>query len=555
MFSQEEKELAKENKNKNAFEKIENEVKAEEKAKNSGNSKKVIAISSVCVAVVAVIIAVVLINPFGNGGSVLKPDKFLQGVTIDSVDLSDMTLSEAKAALKDTEEKLANEYKEMFLTYDSLKLTVSKEDLGITFNTDEVLDKLMKKSKNGQVDSGKIKAKLSFDGVKKKLQNLANEIDEEATDATEFEFDFETREFKYKNGVDGKKLNMDATMLAFVNKCMAKDGGEVGIVVDPVKFEGVNEEIFNKMGVMATFSTWSTNSYNSTYNMGLAMQKMNGHIIEPGGIFSFHGAVGDSTKAANGWLPSGAWRGGKMVYDEYGGGICQAASTLYNCALYAGIEIVERHCHLQPSSYVPIGLDATVDYPWLDTRVRNNTEYPIYIVSEMIDNELKMTMYGYISDEWDEIILNSYSTSYTPVPKTVYEVDESLKDGEYKLEKPGLPGQTASASRSFYKDGECIRFESLTNSTYSSVAPLYKVGKNTDTSKVSGESGTALLEKPEEEKPESSKPESSKPESSAPESSVPESSKPESSVPESSTPESSVPESSATEPDPADPNV
>ena len=113
-----------------------------------------------------------------------------------------------------------------------------------------------------------------------------------------------------------------------------------------------------------------------------------------------------------------------------------------------------------------------------------------------------------------------------------------------------MPGQTASASRSFYKDGECIRFESLTNSTYSSVAPLYKVGKNTDTSKVSGESGTALLEKPEEEKPETSTPESS-----APESSVPESSAPESSVPESSVPESSTPESSATEPDPADPSA
>ena len=538
--------MAKELKKENAVEKEENktEVKAQ------GN-KKIIIISAACVAVVAVIICAVLFFPFDEGVSVLKPDKFLQGVTVNSVDISDMTLSEAKAALKDTQENLAKEYKDLFLTYDGLKLTVSQEDLGITYNTEDVLKKLMEKSKNGQVDSGKIKMAFSFDGVKKKLENLAKEIDVEPTDATEFDFDFETREFKYKDGADGQKLNMDATLLAFVNKCMTKDGGEVEIVVDPVKYEGVNEEVFNKMGVMATFSTWSTNNYNSTYNMGLAMQKMNGHTVAPGAIFSFHGAVGDSTKAENGWLPSGAWRGGKLVYDEYGGGICQAATTLYNCALYAGIEIVERYEHMQPSSYVPIGLDATVDYPWLDTRVRNDTEYPIYIVSEMLGMELRMTMYGYISDEWDEIILNSYSTSYTPTPETVYQVDASLKDGEYKLERPGLSGATASASRSFYKDGECIRFETLTNSTYSAVAPLYKVGKNTDTSKIKGESGTALLEKPDEEDPESSKPESSKPESSKPESSIPESSDPESSDPESSIPESSDPESS--DPESSDP--
>ena len=51
-----------------------------------------------------------------------------------------------------------------------------------------------------------------------------------------------------------------------------------------------------------------------------------------------------------------------MIVQMYGGGICQGSSTLYIAALKAGMEIVERWCHAMPSSYCPIGLDATVDY-------------------------------------------------------------------------------------------------------------------------------------------------------------------------------------------------
>ena len=43
-----------------------------------------------------------------------------------------------------------------------------------------------------------------------------------------------------------------------------------------------------------------------------------------------------------------------------GGGICQVSSTLYNAALYAGLEITNVRNHSIPSPYVSKGRDATI---------------------------------------------------------------------------------------------------------------------------------------------------------------------------------------------------
>ena len=57
-----------------------------------------------------------------------------------------------------------------------------------------------------------------------------------------------------------------------------------------------------------------------------------------------------------------------------GGGLCQVASTLYNAALYAGLDIVERHPHATQLPYIRPGLDATVWFGALDMKFENTTD-------------------------------------------------------------------------------------------------------------------------------------------------------------------------------------
>ena len=121
----------------------------------------------------------------------------------------------------------------------------------------------------------------------------------------------------------------------------------------------------------------SGSSANRISNVKKACELLDGLVLIPGQTLSFNDTLGERTEA-NGWLPATAYANGE-VRQEYGGGICQVSSTLYNAALYANLEIVERACHQFQVGYLPWGMDATVSWGWPDFKFRNDAEYPVKI--------------------------------------------------------------------------------------------------------------------------------------------------------------------------------
>ena len=112
-------------------------------------------------------------------------------------------------------------------------------------------------------------------------------------------------------------------------------------------------------------------------NIELAAKAIDGMVLKPGQAFSFNTVVGKRTlQRGYTWAPV-------IVGDELrpgvGGGICQVASTLYAAALHAAMKITERWAHGRPSSYIRMGLDATVSYPSKDLRFVNNLPYPVIL--------------------------------------------------------------------------------------------------------------------------------------------------------------------------------
>ena len=118
-------------------------------------------------------------------------------------------------------------------------------------------------------------------------------------------------------------------------------------------------------------------------NVKKACGLLNGIQIMPGEVFSYNLALGERVPEA-GWRPAPAYANGE-VRQEYGGGICQVSSTLYNAVLYANLEIVERECHQFQVGYLPPGMDATVSWGWPDFKFRNDKDYPIEIVAWVDD--------------------------------------------------------------------------------------------------------------------------------------------------------------------------
>lgn len=135
-----------------------------------------------------------------------------------------------------------------------------------------------------------------------------------------------------------------------------------------------------------------TDNENRNENLRLACSKLNGLILQPGETLSYNEVLGKRTTEA-GYKPAPAYSGTELV-DEVGGGICQVSSTLYLSSLFAELHIVERRNHGYPASYIPLGLDATVNWGTTDLKIRNDYDLPVKILAEASDGYVKVRIMG-----------------------------------------------------------------------------------------------------------------------------------------------------------------
>ena len=149
--------------------------------------------------------------------------------------------------------------------------------------------------------------------------------------------------------------------------------------------------------ILGEYETKHNTNENRNNNLRLLCQALDGHIVEPGETFSYNQVVGERT-AEKGYLPAPAYSGNRLV-DAIGGGVCQGSTTLYNCVLLADLEVVFRACHGAKVTYVPPGLDATVNYLTTDFQFRNQYHFPVKIRAEVSDGYVKMKLLG--TDEKD----------------------------------------------------------------------------------------------------------------------------------------------------------
>lgn len=134
-----------------------------------------------------------------------------------------------------------------------------------------------------------------------------------------------------------------------------------------------------------------------TTNVRLAMQAVNGTIINPGEEFSYNDVVGERT-AARGYQSAIVFENGEQV-PGLGGGVCQGSSTIYMAVLRADLEVTERRSHTFQVSYTPIAQDATVAYGSQDFKFVNNTDYPIKILTSLNGSTVSCTLVGTKTEE------------------------------------------------------------------------------------------------------------------------------------------------------------
>lgn len=157
------------------------------------------------------------------------------------------------------------------------------------------------------------------------------------------------------------------------------------------------------VGVMATtwphkvvVASYETSLENRTkqqrHNALLAASHLNGAIIKPGAEFSFIHRVG-SFGRSDGYRKAPVAYSGKLIRD-WGGGVCQVSTTVYNAFLLAGLDILEKHPHEFCPGYAVPGCDAAVAYPGVDLRVRNTLNEPLQVQAQVQGNKLVVRLIG-----------------------------------------------------------------------------------------------------------------------------------------------------------------
>ncbi|MDP4180779.1 MAG: VanW family protein [Bacillota bacterium] len=206
-------------------------------------------------------------------------------------------------------------------------------------------------------------------------------------------------------------------------------------------------------------------------NVHLAAKMLTGKVVMPGEIFSQNQQIGPYT------LERGFEKGptyiGSQVKTTIGGGVCKIASTLYNVAILSNLPVVERHNHDMPVPYVPYGQDATVSYGLWDLKFKNNTDSPIMIWAEGIDNVLYIGFYGKAKPpkvKWNHEVLKSI-----PAPKK-YKINKSLPAGAEKIELQGMDGAVVKSWLSIENQDGSKAIKQMGTSSYSPLPFIIEKG-------------------------------------------------------------------------------
>ena len=333
------------------------------------------------------------------------------GVWMGDIDLSGKTLDEAKTILEEYFREVESSILKIYV-YDNYanrnkpgetegqallnSFFVPFGDLGFTWSVEETLKEAASYGQSGRlIERYKHLQDMKYENKRLPLnytvslesiqdyisEKIAPEVNHAATDAKV--------SVSYPNIFvsEAEKIGYELDVAATAENIW--DLFEEGLPEDPICNATISylepkhrSEDFAKMNaVLGEFTTTvvlSEATKNRNHNIALEMDFFNDTILMPGEVFSAFGSFGGDTTPQKGFLPAGTFVNGTLQ-NEDGGGVCQGSTTMYNAALFAEMEIVERFAHSMVISYVPLAQDCALYYGGKDLKFKNNTDAPIYI--------------------------------------------------------------------------------------------------------------------------------------------------------------------------------
>jgi vancomycin resistance protein YoaR len=236
-------------------------------------------------------------------------------------------------------------------------------------------------------------------------------------------------------------------------------------------------EAARKLGISERIASATTSLGSSTpnrvHNVELMAQILDRTLVLPGDTFSFNDSVGERT-AARGFLEGQEIVNGLLI-PSIGGGVCQAASSVYDAALDGGYSITSRTNHSFYLSHYGMGLDATVSWGGPDFRFRNDSPYGI-LIRASADAET-MTVNLYSTSRGYTTTLTAGTPTLPTKPGVRYVLDESLPPRASQQQTAGEGGFDVVLARVVRQRGVVVREDSFA-SHYTPEDRIFYVGRD-----------------------------------------------------------------------------
>ena len=411
------------------------------KRSNGGRSgANVVGMISVVLVMIIVIGGVVGVLTWTNLKYLYDNITIVPGVEVEGVDIGGLTRDEAYLKLnKKLEEKINKlsislKHGEQYWTYDAASLNASgdisgiideamvyghtgnlrnridqakyvldnPETFNITFGYDQNSVRQIVEAIKEDIDVPAVEPNLEFDEDAGKITGIEhrtalqynplkydtmvnlNGASAEVYIGEDGNYHIKGEIFKITQGSSGYEVDVDATVNAIITDLADDSVANVNIVTTQVhptlteeKLKECTSLVYHSKSGIASSSPPSRDS-----NVATALAAFDGLVIKPGEQVSFDAITGERS-AANGYelaIGIGQDKSHKLVY---GGGVCQAATVIFNAALMSGCTIVDKESHSYPLYYQEDDFgtearDAMVNWGTSDLVFRNDTEYPIY---------------------------------------------------------------------------------------------------------------------------------------------------------------------------------
>ena len=337
-----------------------------------------------------------------------KGDKIESGIYANDMDLSGMTMEEARQTI----ESYVESYKDAQITMHVANegaIVATASELGLKWGNEEILEEAANFGRDGDIlrcykelkdlEFNNKVYNIGFDFDKNKIKSLieenAEQYNQEAVNASLVKTE---TGFQVTEGQSGMVVDTAASADAVYDYLAGEwDGTEcdVDLVISVDEPAGTAEDLAKVKDVLGTFTTsYSTSGGSRSANVSNGCSLINGTTLYPGEEFSTYEAVAPFSQA-NGYYMAGSYLNGQVV-DSLGGGICQVSTTLYNAVLLSELEVTERYNHSMIVTYVDPTADAAIaESSGKDFKFVNNTEYPVYIEgSTTPDKQITFTIYG-----------------------------------------------------------------------------------------------------------------------------------------------------------------